>query len=443
MDLVEIGKYIKEQRDKLGLSQNELSEKVHVTRQAVSNWENGKSLPDSDILLSLSELFHVTINDILCAKTIEEATLELVDENNRKTSKMKRVTRFFSLLTISLLIFILAFYFISNYNSIKVYKAYGKSEHFRIVDGIIISTSKNTYFKLGTLESNNNEEIKKIKLYYKKNNKEEIIFESDAVDRLIMDNGGYDEIYRKDFKKFKNNIYLQVTYNDNKTENIKIEIKEEYKNDYLMIIEKGEVIKNSIPTPELQLAMNQESTNHQLSQIIRRDERLPLANNIVVKTKPTQEVVEEVVKVEEPIVTETPIENPPQEEVPIEEPSQEETPVEEPIEININYDEIVDILKTYGEQMFNTYTLTYELEDNKTVSFTYFRNMLTVEIANLEETEKYTICKTQEIIIKYQFMNNYIEINSKDGTVDELKKTNIDIIEKLNNVLSLLYQEKE
>ena len=43
MDIQKTGKFIKEQRDKLGLSQNELSSMVHVTRQAVSNWENGKT----------------------------------------------------------------------------------------------------------------------------------------------------------------------------------------------------------------------------------------------------------------------------------------------------------------------------------------------------------------------------------------------------------------
>lgn len=423
MDLVEIGKYIKEQRDKLGLSQNELSEKVHVTRQAVSNWENGKSLPDSDILLSLSELFHVTINDILCAKTIEEATLELVDENNRKTSKMKRVIRLFSLLTVSLIVFILVFYFISNYNSIKVYKAYGKSEHFRIVDGIIISTSKNTYFKLGTLERNDKEEINKVKLYYKKNKKEEVIFESDAVDRLIMDNGGYDEIYRKDFKKFKNQIYLQVTYNDNKTENIKLDIKEEYKNDYLMIIEKGEVIKNSIPTPELQFAMNQENENHQLSQIIRRDERLPLVNNIVLEktieqTQSTQEIV-----LEEPIVTESPV-------------------LEEPPEININYDEIVDILKTYGEKIFNTYRLTY-FEDGQEINISLLRKNITIEVNFENIVEKWTFNYSNLNSINYQLIENYITIDNYNILLENNNVKDEELLSKMKYFLSLLYQEKE
>ena len=56
MDLKAIGKFIKKLREEKGLSQNQLSEIVHVTRQAVSTWEVGRSLPDSSILLELELL---------------------------------------------------------------------------------------------------------------------------------------------------------------------------------------------------------------------------------------------------------------------------------------------------------------------------------------------------------------------------------------------------
>ena len=56
---------ILELRTKNGLSQDELAEKVFVTRQAVSRWENGETIPNIETLKLLSKLFDVTINTLL------------------------------------------------------------------------------------------------------------------------------------------------------------------------------------------------------------------------------------------------------------------------------------------------------------------------------------------------------------------------------------------
>ena len=58
---------IYELRTKNGLSQDELAEKVFVTRQAVSRWENGDTVPNTDTLKLLSKLFNVSINTLLGA----------------------------------------------------------------------------------------------------------------------------------------------------------------------------------------------------------------------------------------------------------------------------------------------------------------------------------------------------------------------------------------
>ena len=54
-----------ELRTKNGLSQDELAEKVFVTRQAVSRWENGETVPNTETLKQLSKLFNVSINTLL------------------------------------------------------------------------------------------------------------------------------------------------------------------------------------------------------------------------------------------------------------------------------------------------------------------------------------------------------------------------------------------
>ena len=56
---------ILELRSNRGLSQEELAEKVFVTRQAVSRWENGDTTPNTETLKLLSKLFNVSINTLL------------------------------------------------------------------------------------------------------------------------------------------------------------------------------------------------------------------------------------------------------------------------------------------------------------------------------------------------------------------------------------------
>lgn len=56
---------ILELRTKNGLSQDELANKVFVTRQAVSRWENGETVPNTETLKLLSKLFDVSINTLL------------------------------------------------------------------------------------------------------------------------------------------------------------------------------------------------------------------------------------------------------------------------------------------------------------------------------------------------------------------------------------------
>ena len=56
---------IYELRTKKGFSQEELAEKVFVTRQAVSRWETGETTPNIDTLKLLSKLFDVSINTLL------------------------------------------------------------------------------------------------------------------------------------------------------------------------------------------------------------------------------------------------------------------------------------------------------------------------------------------------------------------------------------------
>ena len=63
-----------ELRTKKGLSQDELAEKVYVTRQAVSRWENGETIPNKETLKLLSGFFDVSINTLLGLSLIHIST---------------------------------------------------------------------------------------------------------------------------------------------------------------------------------------------------------------------------------------------------------------------------------------------------------------------------------------------------------------------------------
>ncbi|AJP21328.1 TPA: helix-turn-helix domain-containing protein [Staphylococcus aureus] len=60
-----LSKQIKKYRERDGYSQEYLAEKLYVSRQSISNWENGKSLPDIHNLLMMCDLFNVTLDDLV------------------------------------------------------------------------------------------------------------------------------------------------------------------------------------------------------------------------------------------------------------------------------------------------------------------------------------------------------------------------------------------
>ena len=84
-----IGKSIKRFREGLNMSQDQLSEKMNVTRQAVSNWENSKTQPDLDTIFKLSQIFDVSVEEILYGekrKTVTNVT-NITNQTVEKTAK--------------------------------------------------------------------------------------------------------------------------------------------------------------------------------------------------------------------------------------------------------------------------------------------------------------------------------------------------------------------
>lgn len=78
----ECGGFISELRKEKKLTQKELAEKINVSDKAISRWETGKGYPDVTSLVSLSEYFDVSVNELLAGKRLTvENIRETADEN--------------------------------------------------------------------------------------------------------------------------------------------------------------------------------------------------------------------------------------------------------------------------------------------------------------------------------------------------------------------------
>lgn len=71
MDQAKIGRFIALCRKEQGLTQMQLAEKLNITDRAVSKWENGRTMPDSSIMLELCGIFGISANDLLSGERVE------------------------------------------------------------------------------------------------------------------------------------------------------------------------------------------------------------------------------------------------------------------------------------------------------------------------------------------------------------------------------------
>ena len=87
---MEIGNQIRKYRTALKLSQDDLAEKVYVTRQTISNWENSRNYPDIRSLVLLSNVCGVSL-DILVKGDLEQMKDEIQAEDIRKFRRDSRI----------------------------------------------------------------------------------------------------------------------------------------------------------------------------------------------------------------------------------------------------------------------------------------------------------------------------------------------------------------
>ena len=101
---MEIGARIRAYRAEAGMSQDDLAARVYVSRQTISSWENGKTYPDVQSLLLLSEIFDATVDSLI--KGDVDTMTETIDRDVRIMKRLGYVMLGFTLLMVAALIWL-------------------------------------------------------------------------------------------------------------------------------------------------------------------------------------------------------------------------------------------------------------------------------------------------------------------------------------------------
>lgn len=262
MDQEKIGKFIKKLREKKGWTQDELAEKLYIRRQSISKWEIGKTCPDSENFKILSEIFNVSIDELISGEYIskqdataksEELKIKILDDSNATKSKNKLLKKIICAMFVVLIFCFAFYYFIMTYNQFKMYYITGSSDGVSISDGLIFETNEKIFFQLGNVNIDE-EEILSTTVYYLNDGEENLIYRSDDYDnRYIQESKSYPEYFNTKVDNFIDNLYVKLK-TKGKDYNIKLDYRLDYINNKLFFESK----KNVAPKKKIVNVTNSE-----------------------------------------------------------------------------------------------------------------------------------------------------------------------------------------
>ncbi|MFT8337859.1 helix-turn-helix domain-containing protein [Schleiferilactobacillus harbinensis] len=106
--MIEFGSTLKKVRLAQGLSQQQVADKLNLTRQTISKWENGRGYPDFENLILLSELYGVTIDQLVNRRTLNLDPVQVLTMN-KKREKAMWLTRQAKILVSTIAILLIAY----------------------------------------------------------------------------------------------------------------------------------------------------------------------------------------------------------------------------------------------------------------------------------------------------------------------------------------------
>lgn len=270
--------FIKELRMEKGLSQEELAKALYVHRTTVNKWENDNVIPLNDKLLLIADYFDISVDELLNGKRSDINTASST-RNNTIVELIKSKTRsqklhIYSVLVILILILcFLAYYFISNYNSVKVYILYGENENIRTRDGLLFFSKDKVYFRPGNFYDANDNlvNVDLIRLYYFDVNGDEVILLTGSDKELYVEiekskEAFIDRIYKNE--KF----YMDACYK-NICQKMELNLFNDFSNDNLI---NNEVKNKSVKTDKKNYIKNETDL---IEELIQNDFKFNEKNN--------------------------------------------------------------------------------------------------------------------------------------------------------------------
>ncbi|BCB05374.1 helix-turn-helix domain-containing protein [Bacillus sp. KH172YL63] len=112
------GEKLKSERKVRGWSQEELAEKLYVSRQSVSKWETGQNYPGIETIINVSDLFDVTIDELL--RSDMELKEKVIKDSKQLTHpKLKLMFEFLFLIGIAFLLIKIVFFLITKFTALE------------------------------------------------------------------------------------------------------------------------------------------------------------------------------------------------------------------------------------------------------------------------------------------------------------------------------------
>ncbi len=255
LDPVAVGMFIAENRGRHNLTQEELANKIFISRKTISKWETGKGLPSIELLRPLCDELNISLYELLMGEFIRMAS----ETEGGITKRILNSPKFkiSVILGTILLLFMILCYLIVHLNDIKVYTINYEDKNFTIENGMIVFSKTDCFINLGDfhtdlLENHNYlyefykgtvDTMKEEDLLLKFTNSSLVYFESESCKEIeknlkeqrndfamkisYVDENGMDTYFKIDLSKsIKRSFKLKNLYGNNNSTDIKEEEKE-------------------------------------------------------------------------------------------------------------------------------------------------------------------------------------------------------------------------
>ena len=202
MNQEKIGKFIAKKRKEKNLTQIQFAEKLGVSDRSVSNWENGKNMPDMSLFPIISKELNITINDLMSGEIVEKKEYQQKFEENIIYTIDNKLKKENKLLKIVLLILFAIFFISVMYVSVESIYMQSKMDSYPLIQKIYsddVHANDNEYFER-TIYSYGFY----VKYFYKSKNTEKPIVISNTIDEKDY------ELIRKDFYLFNGQLFWSI-----------------------------------------------------------------------------------------------------------------------------------------------------------------------------------------------------------------------------------------